>query len=172
MLQTPFATVRRCGNCLPARRARRRTPRSPGWLWRPGGDHDCHGEIGRALVLEPYMSSVVVLGGSSPIWGQRRSETSSSPGSLPGTAVQHWPITKRTPVYTRHVKTSVRRQPGGLVLTAPRRGFRMALLPTSSCVGAGRRGGGPVAFVTRSTTPGFEWIATVHGRTQRSRPHL
>jgi alkylation response protein AidB-like acyl-CoA dehydrogenase len=117
-------------------------------------------EIGRALVLEPYMSSVVVCGGLIADLGTEAERNEFLPRIIAGdccAALAHHEADAR---YTlSHVKTSVRRQPGGLVLNGTKTVVQDGAVADIVILSAqDDEVGGLSLLLLDSTTPGFEWI--------------
>jgi alkylation response protein AidB-like acyl-CoA dehydrogenase len=116
-------------------------------------------EIGRGLVLEPYMSSVVVCGGLIADLGTEAERRELLPRIIGGdccAALAHHEADAR---YTlSHVKTSVRRQAAGLVLNGTKTVIQDGAVADIVVVSARDDDvGGLSLLLLDSTTPGLEW---------------
>jgi alkylation response protein AidB-like acyl-CoA dehydrogenase len=117
-------------------------------------------EIGKRLVLEPYMSSVVVCGGLIADPGTEAQQHEFLPRIIAGdcrAALAHHEADAR---YTlSHVKTSVRRQAGVLVLNGTKTVIQDGAVADIVVVSAqDDEVGGLSLLLLDSTTPGLEWI--------------
>ena len=116
-------------------------------------------EIGRGLVLEPYMSSVVVCGGLIADLGTEAEQREFLPRIIAGdccAALAHHEADAR---YTlSHVQTSVRRQAGGLVLNGTKTVIQDGAVADIVVVSArDDEVGGLSLLLLDSATPGLEW---------------
>jgi alkylation response protein AidB-like acyl-CoA dehydrogenase len=116
-------------------------------------------EIGRGLVLEPYMSSVVVCGGLIADLGTEAERRAFLPRIVAGdccAALAHHEADAR---YTlSHVQTSVRRQAGGLVLNGTKTVIQDGAVADIVVVSArDDEVGGLSLLLLDSATPGLEW---------------
>jgi alkylation response protein AidB-like acyl-CoA dehydrogenase len=116
-------------------------------------------EIGRALVLEPYMSTVVVCGGLIRDLGSRAQQDELLPRLVAGEcrgALAHHESDARYNL--SHVKTTARSGSGGYVLDGNKTVIQDGAVADIIIVSAqDEEAGGVSLFLLDSTTPGLEW---------------
>jgi alkylation response protein AidB-like acyl-CoA dehydrogenase len=117
-------------------------------------------EIGKRLVLEPYMSSVVVCGGLIADLGSEAQQHEFLPRIIAGDSCGAFAHHEADARYTlSHVKTSLRRHAGVLVLNGTKTVVQDGAVADIVVVSAqDDELGGLSLLLLDSTTPGLEWI--------------
>jgi alkylation response protein AidB-like acyl-CoA dehydrogenase len=117
-------------------------------------------EMGRALVLEPYVSTVVVCGGLIRDLGSQTQQTRWLPGIVTGGcrgALAHHEADARYNL--SHVSANARRGPDGYLLTGSKTIVEDGAVADIVVVSANDvETGGLSLFVLDSNAPGLEWI--------------
>jgi alkylation response protein AidB-like acyl-CoA dehydrogenase len=116
-------------------------------------------EIGRALVLEPYASSVLACGGLIRDFGTPPQQAAYLPlivaGKCRGSLAHHEPDARYN---LDHVRTTARREASGFVLDGTKTVIQDGAVADVIVVSAqDQEAGGLSLFLLSSTLPGLEW---------------